>query len=131
MNKSECACMQCMAGTNSKTIFYKLLILTEYGSFYNFITTIKIIIEQWMTDVFHVHTDLVCTASFKHTLYQRNIPESFDNFIMRDSFFSMIALRISFKQFSEPLVTANMRNDCSTIFLNIAPDQRKVLSFDG
>ena len=50
-----------------------------------------------MTDVFHVHTYLVGAAGFQNAFYQGNITKSFQHFIMRNGFFSMISFRISFK----------------------------------
>src|SRR5437762_13470899 len=111
-----------MSGTNGKTIFYKLFVFAKYGSFYDFITPICIIIEQGMTNVFHVHPYLVCAAGFKNTLNQGNIPKSFCHFIMSNGFFSILAFGISLKYFSVSLVPANVSNDRSVVVFHISPN---------
>ena len=97
MNKAKCFCMQCLSRANGKTIIYKLFVFGVNSSFYNFIATIKIIIEQRMADIFHMHPDLVGAAGFQYTFYQCYITKSFHYFIMGDGFFSMVTFRIGFK----------------------------------
>ena len=62
--------MQGLPLTNLETIFYKLFVFGIHCSLYNFIATIKIIIKQWMTQVFHVNSYLVCTSGFQNTFNQ-------------------------------------------------------------
>src|SRR5436190_6981161 len=120
-----------MSRANRKTVFDELLVLTKNRSLYYFIAAIEIIVEQWMSDVFHVYTNLVSTACFQNTFYQCNVTKSFHNRVMSNRFFAMIAFGIGFEQFSESMVSAHMRNNCPLIFLNVAPHQRKILPLDG
>src|SRR5687768_76299 len=84
-----------------------------------------------MTDVFHVHPDLVCSPGFKNTFNKRNITKSFQHFIMCNGFFSMIAFRIGFKLFTVALMSAYMRLDRSFVIFHISPYQGMILSADG
>src|SRR5690348_2068066 len=97
MNKTQRSCMQGMARANSKAIFQKLFILTEYSSLYNFIASICVVIEQGMTNILHVYAYLMGTTGFQDTLHERNITESFHNLVMSNSLFAVLTLRISFK----------------------------------
>src|SRR5205814_145269 len=111
-----------MPWTNSKTIFYKLFVFAKLSSFYNFIAAIRIIIEQGMTNIFHMHPYLVCAAGFKNTLNQGNVTKSFCHFIMSNGFFSIFAFGISLKYFSVSLVPANVSNDRSLVIFHISPN---------
>src|SRR5579871_167487 len=94
MYEADCFCVQRMPRANGKTIFYKLFVFAENSSFDNFVAAISVIIEQWVTDMLHMHTYLVRTTRFKHTLDKRYISKSFQNGIMGNSFFSIFAIRI-------------------------------------
>src|SRR5512143_124695 len=131
MDKSKCAGMQCVSRANRETIFHELFVPGKYGSFYNFIAAIEIIVEQRMAYVLHVDADLVGATCFKDTFHQRDVPESFHNFIMGNGLLAVLALRISFKQFTESLMTAHMCRYRSFVLFYVTPNQGQVLPFDG
>lgn len=89
--------MQCLPWTNGEAIIDKLFILRIHRSLYDLIAAIKVVIEQRVAEIFHVHTYLVRTACFEHALHQRYIPESFEYLIMSSCVLSMIALGVSFE----------------------------------
>src|SRR5450755_3694077 len=97
MNESKGFSMQCLSSANCKTVFDKLFVLIEYGSFYNFITSISFIIEYGVPDIFHVNTDLVRAAGFQYAFNQCYISKSFEHFIMRNGFLSMMPIWESLK----------------------------------
>src|SRR5215204_686929 len=104
MYETQGLCMQGLAWANSKTIIYKLFVLAVYGSLYNFITAVKIIIKKGMAYVFHVYPYLVCSSCLQNTLHHGYIIKSFQYFVMSNGFFSVVSFRISFKQFSVPQI---------------------------
>ena len=113
--------MQCMTGTERKTIFHKLFVLRKYSSLNNFIATIGMIIEKRMPNMLHVHPYLVSAASFEPTFHKGYVIEFFEHFIMSDRIFTVITFRISGKQFSKPLMPSNMRNDGAFRIFEISP----------
>ena len=89
--------MKGLARTDQEAIVYKLFVLAENGAFYNPVASIKIIVEEWMADIFHVDTDLVGPAGFQNTFYQGYIVKPLQNFVVCHRFFPMIAFRVGFK----------------------------------
>src|SRR5438045_8823122 len=114
--------MKSLPGTNGKTIINKLFIPGINSSLYNFIAAIKSIIEQRMSDIFHVHSYLVCTAGFQNTFHQCYIIKTFNDFIMSDCIFTMISFGVGFEQFSESKMTTNMSNNSSFVIYHITPN---------
>src|SRR5436190_14426334 len=112
-----------MPVTNCKTIIHKLLVLGKNSSFHNFITAIKVIIKERVTNILHVYSYLVSTAGFKPAFNKCYIIKSLQHCIMRNSLFSMLALWISGKQFPETLVPSYMSCNCTFFIFKISPYQ--------
>ena len=105
-----------------------MFVLTENGTFYNFIPTISFIVEQWMPYMLHMNSYLVSSARFQFALNKRNIFEPFNNGIMGNCFFSVFTLGIYIHDFSEALVPADMAVDGAGIFIEITPIQVRDIS---
>jgi hypothetical protein len=69
MNEAQLFGMQSLSGTDGKTVVDELFVFGIDGSFYNPIAPIKIIIEQWMANVLHVHPNLMSSASFQSAFH--------------------------------------------------------------
>ena len=69
--------MQSLSGTSVKAIIYKLFVFTKMGSFQYLMTAIAFVIEQHMTDMFHVDTNLMSTSCFKYTFHKGYVSQSF------------------------------------------------------
>src|SRR4051812_36722148 len=108
-------CMKRVARTNSKTIFNKLFVFIKDGSFHDFITSIKIIVEKRVTNMFHVHPDLVRPSCFENAFHERDIIKSFKNLVMCDRFLPMLTIRIRFELFSVTLMSSHMCVDRSLL----------------
>src|ERR1700741_1252973 len=87
--KAQRLCMKRLTRYDLKTILYKLFVFRKGGSFPYPITAIGIIIEQRMTDVLHVCTDLVCTPRLQFTFYQCYITKTFQYFPVGHRMFSI------------------------------------------
>src|SRR5437762_9243983 len=120
-----------MPGTDRKTIFHELPVFTEHGALHNFIPSINFIIENWMSQVFHMHPDLVSATGFEFTLYEGDISETFQHLVMSNGFFAIISFRVGFKEFPEALVPAHMGHDGAVVFFKVAPCHGHVMSFNG
>ena len=69
--------MQGLAWTDCKTVIDKLFVFGKNSSFYDPVAAIKIIIEQWVTNMFHMYPYLVGAACFQYTLHQCYIAKPF------------------------------------------------------
>ena len=86
--------VQRMPGANGEAIVHELSVFAEHGAFYDLVAAIRVIIKQRMADMLHMDTDLVCSSCLQNALYQRDIAESFQYFVMRDRFFAVFSLWI-------------------------------------
>src|SRR5450432_1033962 len=97
MDKTNGFCMQRLSFANIKTVVYELFVLIKDCPFKYFISSICFVIEQWMSDIFHMHTDLVSATGFQYASYQGYISQTLKHFKMCDGFFTMFPVRISLK----------------------------------
>src|SRR5215216_4069362 len=109
MNEAECLGMKRLPATNGETIFNKLFVFSEHSSFYNLITTIIIIIEKRVADIFHVYPYLVCSSCFQNAFDKCYIIETLQNFIVRYRVFTMVTFRIGLKLFPVTQMSSYMR----------------------
>lgn len=82
--------MEGVTGADGKAVVHELPVFAKDGSFYNFISTVGIIIKERMTDMLHMDADLMGPAGLQYALYEGDISESFQYLIMRDGFFAMV-----------------------------------------
>src|ERR1700759_3806137 len=97
MNKSKCFGMQGLSFTDLKTVFNKLFILIENGAFQYFISSIRFIIKQGVTNMFHMNPDLMCPAGFQYAFYKGYVAKSFQHFIVCNCFLAVITFGVGFK----------------------------------
>ena len=57
-----------------ETVLYKLFVFTEGCPFQYLVAAVIGIVEQWMADVLHVCSDLVCAPCFQLAADQGHIP---------------------------------------------------------
>lgn len=94
MDEADGLCVQGVPGANGEAVVDELPVFTEDGAFYDLIPAIGVVVEQGMADMLHMHPDLMSAACFQHTLYQGDIPETFQDLIMGDGFLAVVAFRI-------------------------------------
>src|SRR5690348_11339043 len=106
-----------LTGADGKAVVHELPVLTEHGPFDDLIAAIGFVVEEGMTDMLHVHPDLVGTAGFEDALYEGDIAEAFQDLIVGDGFLAMFPFGIGVEELAETLVTAYMGHDRSGLFL--------------
>lgn len=121
--------MQGTAVADIKTVVYKLLVFRINSAFQDFVTTIFPVVEQCVTNMLHVHPDLVGPAGFQNTFHQGNVIEPFQHFIMGDGMFTGFSVGIGIEHFTEIPVPGDMCIDCSLVFLHVTPYQRRIFPF--
>src|ERR1035438_3282124 len=84
--------MKGLTGANLKAIVYKLLVFVEDRSFHDPVTSVSLIIEQRMSDMLHVHANLVCAPCFQYALNQAGVAKSLNHLIMGNCFFPIFAV---------------------------------------
>src|SRR5215831_17501796 len=87
--------------------------------------------KKRVTDMFHVDPDLMRSAGFQFTLYQRYITEPFQYFIMCHGIFSIFSFGISIEYFAKTLMTADMGAHCSAFLLHITPNKCNILAMNS
>src|SRR5580692_4190000 len=98
MREAQCPGVEGMPGTDGEAIIDELLVLAEHSAFYDLVAPISVVVEQGMTDMLHMHPDLVGPARLQHTLYQGGIAESLQYAIVGDGFFAIVSFRVGVEQ---------------------------------
>jgi hypothetical protein len=65
--------VQRMPWTDGETVLNKLFVFAEHRALDNFVAAIQLVIEQGMTDMLHMHPDLVRATGFQFALNDGNI----------------------------------------------------------
>ena len=94
VNEADGFGMQGVPGAYGEAIVHELSVFAEHSAFYDFVAAIGVVIKKRMADVLHMDTDLVCSSCLQNALYERDIAESFQYFIMGDRFFSVLPLGV-------------------------------------
>src|SRR4051812_44220718 len=92
--------MQCLTGNELKTILHKLPVTGINSTLNDAVATISFIAENGVTDMLHVHPDLMRPSCFKFALNQGNISKTFYHFVMCYSMLAVTAIRKYIHNFS-------------------------------
>lgn len=82
--------VECLPRKNLESVFDELFVARKCGTFEDLVPTIRSIVEQWVSDMAHVGTDLVGTSRFENALNKSHITETFKNIPMSDSVFARL-----------------------------------------
>ena len=123
--------MECLTGQQRKTVIDKLSVFGKSGPFQYFIAAIDVVVKQRVPYVFHVDTNLVCTARFKDARDQIDIPQPFDNAVVGHRRFATLPVRKNGKHLPVFQATANVPFNGALLFGQIAPYQCTILPFSG
>lgn len=131
VDKADGLGVQGMPGADSEAIVDELPVPGKHGSLHDLIAAVGIVVEQRMPDMLHVNADLVGAARFQDALYQGDISETFQYFIVGNGFFSVLAFGVGIEQFAKALMSPYMGHDRTGIFREVAPNKGHVLPADG
>ena len=84
--------MQGLTWANSETVLNELSVFRKCCSFKDLMATIALIVEEGVTNVFHMNTDLVCPTGLQTALDESDLAQSLEHRIMRDSMLALIAI---------------------------------------
>ena len=100
------------------------------SSFQNLMTAVAFIVKENMPDVFHVHTDLVGTARFEHTLHECHIPQALQHTVVGNGMLALV-VRKDGHLHTVFGITAYVTDDCAFVLFHISPDKGAVTAFGG
>ena len=121
--------MQSLSGTSVKAIIYKLFVFTKMSTFQYLVPPIAFVIEQHMSDMFHVDTDLMSTSRLQDTFHKRDVSQAFQHTIMSHSVFANCRVGHHCHLHSVFRVTGYIPDDCSLILLHNPPYQGAIFTF--
>ena len=78
--------MQGMSGYDFEAILHKMPVFGEDGAPQDLVPAVALIIENGMTDVFHMYPDLVGAAGFEPAFNETYISQFLQYFVLSDSF---------------------------------------------
>ena len=129
MHKAQRLGMQCLTRTKLETVAHELAVFAEVSTLQYLIAAIDIVIEQDVSDVFHMHPDLVCTACLKITLYQRDIAQTFEHTIMGNGIFTNTLIGRHTHLQPVTRVACNVTDYSAAFILWITPHNRIIGAF--
>lgn len=131
MHEAQRLGMESLARTKLETIADELLVLRVDSAFANLRTAIALIIEKRMADIIHMDTNLMGTARLQTALHNRHITETLQNLVMSDSMLALVTIRINLETETVIRITADIAGNRTLILLQIAPDDRNILTLNG
>ena len=123
--------MERLARQEAKTIVDKLLIFREGGTFKDLVASIGSIVEERMTNMLHMGSDLMRAACLQHTFDKRDITKRFDNTPMRDGIFSPFGIVSNMHHPTVMGRTFKIAYNGTLVLVKAAPNQGVVLTLDG
>ena len=121
--------MKCLTWNHFKTVFHKLFVFCESRSSQYLVATVIVVVEQWMSDVFHVYPDLMGSSGFKSAFHQINIAKSLNHTVMCNGRFPMFSFRKYRKNLSVFQASAYIPSNSSFVVFEIAPNQCNIFPF--
>ena len=94
-------------------------------------TTITLIVEKCMADIFHVYANLMGTPRLQSAFHQGDVSQSFQHTIMGDCGLTLVSLRENPHLHPIFRVTPNVPLDASLILPHDAPHQCPVFALRG
>ncbi len=73
MDKTECARMKCLTGTDIEASLNKLTVAAGGSALQNLVTSVAFVVEERMADVLHVDTNLMGAARLQLALHEGNV----------------------------------------------------------
>src|SRR5574344_1445013 len=115
--------MQGLPRTQLEAIADKLGIFGVSRPLEYFMPAVAFVIEQGMTDVFHVGSDLVGSACFKPAFQQGYIPQSFEHPIVGHSWFTTAPVRENGHLLTVSGITADVAFHRTRVMIELSPSQ--------
>ena len=124
--------MQHLTRTEFEAVVNELSVFRGVRPLQHLVTSIPLITEQRMTDVFHVGTDLVSPSRFQHTFHPRRITKFLQYLIMCHSTFPNLRIRRKHRH-AHPVfrVSPYITFNSAFILREVTPHQCIVLTFCG
>ena len=123
--------MKSLTGYEFEAVLDKLLILLERSTLQDAVTAIALIVEERMSLPRHMHTNLVCTASFQTALHQRDIVVAAQHLEVCHCVLTLLAIGEYIHLHSILGVTTDMTDDSTLILSEITPHQSHIAAIDG
>ena len=121
--------MKCLTRTNVEAVVYELFVFAEMSAFQNLMATVTFVVEQYMSDVLHVYTDLVGTSGFEYTFHKCDISQTFQYLIVRNCMFSLSRIAHDSHLHTVFGVTSDVSSNCTFIFFYDSPYQSIIFTF--
>ena len=94
MHETEHLGMQTMTWNLVETVIDKLAIFRECRAFENPVASIQSVVEQRMSGILHMHTDLVGSSRLQSALHQGDVVKAFQHFTTSENLARFIFQRL-------------------------------------
>ena len=126
MHKAQHSGVQGVTRHYLEAIFDKLLILREGCSLQNLIATISLVVEQRMTYILHMNTNLMRTSRFESALNQRHIAVASQHFVVCYGVLTLRAIGKDLHLVAITRITTDIARNRTLVIRQITPNQRHI-----
>src|ERR1700744_4537418 len=109
-----------------EAIIDKLLVLGGDRAFDDLVAAVGIVVEERVTRVLHVHTDLVGPPGLQLALDQSNIMKPLQHTKVRNRFLAVISFGIRRHDLAESRVSPDVRANRTGVEVKVPPDKRYI-----
>ena len=82
MHESEGTGVQRLTRTSLEAVLHKLAVGSRGGTLENLVATVALVVEERVSQVLHVHTDLVRTSRLENTLHESHIADAVQHLVV-------------------------------------------------
>ena len=125
------ACVECVAWHSLETIFDKLLILREGGTLQYLVATVTLIVEERVTDILHMNTNLVRSSRLESALHQSNIAVALQHLVVSNGVLTLRAIGKDIHLVAILRVATNMSRNSTLVVSQVTPHERNVATLCG
>ena len=123
--------MEGLAGEDGEAVVDKLFVFVEDGAFDYAVAAIGGIVEEGMADVLHVHAYLVGATGLEAQLYEGDVVEPLDDFVVGDGVFAIVALGKGVHDLAEAEIAPDVDVYGAFVFGEVAPHEGYVAAVYG
>lgn len=130
--ETECLGVQCLSWADLEAVVDELPVACRCGSFEYLVAAVAFVVEQYMANVLHVCSDLMCASCFQYALHECGVAKSLQWIVVCDCMFAHVAVGWKHGHLHTVLwVASYVALDASFVFCNMSPHQCVVFALGG
>ena len=131
MDEAERLGVEGLAGQDLEAVVNELFVFGKGGSFEDFVAAVALVVEERVSGVLHVDTDLVGAAGLEAALDEGDVSEALDDLVVGDGSLARAAVGEDGHDEAVLGIAADVALDGAFVVGEVAPDEGAVTAVDA